>query len=211
MDANNNTNGKTALGIINSSLLASGAVPLPPSRLKINISGHRYEITRETLLKYPSTRLGKLAQGKRQSIVKEANQQLYDDFDRATGEFFFERDPTCFPLIISYYKNGNLHIPRHVCVELFQEEMEYWGIPFHPNTCCQGYHQQEWEMIETVRKTNQLFDTKVSKKNNPPDLGSVMNLNSISKTIEWKRKVWDLFENSESSRAAYVSIKYLNS
>lgn len=204
MDADINTDGKTALSIVNSTCCASGPI-LNTQRFKVSISGQRYELMRDTLDKHPSTRLGKIAQGRKHSLCNNAPQKLYDEFDRTTGEFFFERNPSCFPLVISYYKTGTLHIPRHICVELFQEEMEYWGIPFHPTSCCQGYHQQEWEMIETLRKTNELFENKVNIKNMGSEDGPIINLNQVSKTIKWKRKIWDLFENSESSKAAYVS------
>jgi len=203
---------KTALSVLNSGLFPS--IPGTPcqekGRIKLNISGVKYEISRSSILRFPSTRLAKILQGKRGSYYKDpTGVPLYDDYDRDTEEFFFERNPSCFPLVISFYIGGVLHIPRNVCVDLFQQEMEYWGVSFTPDACCQGYHQQEWECNETVRKTNELFESRCHKRvmDNGEEMGSTMDLTPISKTVVWKRKMWDLFENSTSSRAAsFVSI-----
>jgi len=208
---------KTAVGILNCGVSQSIGQNLT-GRLKINVSGQKFEISRQNIVKHPNTRLGKILLGKRHSFHKEhivattaaTPIQLYDDYDSAADEYFFERNPTCFPLVISFYIGGILHIPRHVCVELFQEEMEYWGMPFHPEACCQGYHQQEWEINETVRKTNDLFESRCQKTKKPGRTGTGKHIETgigpPSKTTIMKRKIWDLFENSESSRAASVSL-----
>ena len=207
----------TAIGILNCGVIQSIGQPLT-GRLKINVSGQKFEISRHNIAKHPNTRLGKILLGKRNSFHKEhigiatasTPVPLYDDYDSTTEEYFFEHNPTCFPLVISFYIKGILHIPRHVCVELFQEEMEYWGIPFHPDACCQGYHQQEWEINETVRKTNDLFESRCQKTKKTGKTGSGNALDTEigppSKKTILKRKIWDLFENSESSRAASVSL-----
>ena len=178
------------------------------SIVNLNVSGRKFQLRRETLLKYPSTRLGRIALGKRTSLGGKAKDatciDLYDHLEEGTKEFFFEKNPDVFPYIITYYSTGKLHLPRHMCAELFQMEAEYWGIPFSLDCCCQGYHQQEWESTETVRKTNILFEDKRRKNKSAHSLGSMINLNPETKWVSIKRKAWALFEDHESSRAASV-------
>lgn len=182
------------------------------SIIKLNISGRKFQLRRETLLKYPSTRLGRIALGKRTSFKGKTKDvaciDLYDHLEESTKEFFFEKNPDVFPYIITYYSTGKLHLPRHICAELFQMEAEYWGIPFSLDCCCQGYHQQEWESTETVRKTNILFEDKRRKNKSVHSLGSVIDLNPETKWVRIKRKTWALFEDHESSRAASVTFYY---
>ena len=202
---------RSALGVLNCGLLSSdipGVIGKEKGRFKINVSGAKFELSRQNIIRYPATRLAKIVQGRRSSCYKDSTAvPLYDDYDRDIDEYFFGRNPSCFPLVISFYVGGVLHIPRHICVDLFQEEMEYWGINFIPDYCCQGYHQQEWEINETVRKTNDLFESRHNRRvvSNGNHMGSVMNLGPVSRATVWKQKLWDLFESNDSSRAASVS------
>jgi len=186
----------------------------PP--LKLNICGRRFEIRRETLLKYPTSRLGKIFIGKRNSIGAKTAEascvSLYDYFNKESQEFYFERDPDVFPVVLAYYITGILHIPRHICVDHYQQEMEYWGIPFLLDCCCQGFHQQEWEVMETVKKTNELFEIKAKrgKLKSGESMGSEINLTPETKWSKFQKQTWDLFEDHHSSRAASV-ISFLSS
>lgn len=174
------------------------------TRISINVSGHKFELLRDTLKEFPGTRLGKIA-ALQNRICKNAEfrrgeHPLYDSFDPFTKEYYFQRNPGCFPLIVSYYVDRKLHVPRHMCSELFQSEMEYWGIPFLLNDCCQGFHRQEWETSEGVRLTNQLLE-KQQKKSICEKMAKI-DVVAPTRIARFRRHVWDIFENSESSRAA---------
>jgi len=178
--------------------------PLYDGKICINVSGHRFELMRKTLRDFPLTRLGKIVTDE----IRNANtdpadpkrHNLYDYYDTHLKEYYFQRNPGCFPLVISYYVDKVLHVPRHMCAELFQKEMEYWCIPFNLTDCCQGYHRHEWETTEGVRLTNQLLEkqTKHSTACDYKDLAVV----PPSRITKLRAKIWDLFENSESSKAA---------
>ena len=121
---------------------------------------------------------------------------LSDDYDEETGEIFFERDPTAFPAILNYYVSGHLHIPRSDCVKAFEEEVTYWGIPFDMGPCCDSYYFEEWACAEAIKKADQLeISLKKKEKNSEPE-------KSDWKTIQGK--IWNLFENPETSLAAKV-------
>ena len=177
-------------------------------KICINVSGHRFELLRTTLTSYPQTRLGRIATlpGNTYNITEDPDYPLYDHYDAILREYYFQRNPACFPLVISYYVNNLLHVPRHMCSELFQEEMEYWGIPFNLTNCCQGFHRQEWEISEGVRLTNQLFERQQKKSICEPH--TPVNVIPKGRYKRWKIKIWNLFENSDSSKAASVSYRY---
>lgn len=173
--------------------------------LRINVAGRKFELLRSTLVQYPRTRLGIVALlSSSADRLDQDEYPLYDYYDAIKQEYFFQRNPSCFSLVVSYYVNKVLHVPRHLCTQLFQEEMEYWCIPFILTNCCQGYHRQEWETTEGVRLTNQLFEqrTKKSVCEGMSSTTGVRSLVKVGKYTRWRMRTWDLFENSESSSAA---------
>lgn len=175
--------------------------------LLINVSGRRFELLRSTLERFPFTRLGKIATQADPNVGKNAgnenNQPLYDYYDIVLQEYFFERNPDAFSIVVNYYATNSVHVPRHLCTQIFQEEIDYWGLVFSLPNCCQGYHRQEWEIMEGTRLTNLLFERQHKK--------SVVEAPAIviklGKYHRWRRIIWDLFENTDSSKAAqYMSV-----
>ena len=69
-------------------------------RVRINVSGHRFETWRHTLDKFPDTLLG-----------SDEKQFFYDD---QTDEYFFDRDPELFRSVLAFYRTGKLHYPKQV-------------------------------------------------------------------------------------------------
>ena len=92
-------------------------------KLSINVSGRRFETWRNTLEKFPETLLG--------SNEKEF---FYDDEAR---EYFFDRDPDIFRHILTFYRTGKLHFPKHECLVAYDEELSFFGImPDLISDCC---------------------------------------------------------------------------
>jgi len=83
-------------------------------RLRLNVSGRRFETWQQTVEKYPDTLLG--------SVEKE----FFYDVD--ADEYFFDRDPELFRHVLSYYRSGRIHLPKHVCFSAFDEELAFFGI-----------------------------------------------------------------------------------
>ena len=173
------------------------------SRLCLNISGQKFEVVISTVSRHPSTRLAKIAALYPNKVT--ATSELYNHYDPFKREFFFERDPVSFLSVLSFYRNGKFHMPRDICVELFMDEVLYWGIPFNPNECCQGYHQQQWDLAETVRKTNELYTRRERHRSIKAELLSGMPIRNPTCFDIWKTRTWDLFEDPKSSTAAWVS------
>ena len=84
-------------------------------RVTINVGGIRYETYKNTLKLIPESRLANLS---------ETN----SDYDPIKREYFFDRHPGAFIAILNFFRTGKLHAPPDVCVNLFSEELNFWGI-----------------------------------------------------------------------------------
>src|SRR6218665_417159 len=123
--------------------------PIPPApisrdrtksdvKIRINVSGHLFETWRHTLDKYPDTLLG-----------SDEKEYFYDE---EADEYFFDRDPDIFRHILSYYRTGKLHYPKHECITSFDEEMAFFGIlPDVIGDCCyEDYRDKRRENTERL-------------------------------------------------------------
>ena len=109
----------------------------------INVGGKRHLTYRSTLRNIPDTRLSWLADG---SAIHSA------DYDRETGEFYFDRHPTVFSHILNYYRTGKLHVPYDVCGPLYEEELQFWGIDdSQVESCCWISYRQHRDAQDTLK------------------------------------------------------------
>uniref|UniRef100_UPI00358ED6B3 voltage-gated potassium channel KCNC1-like isoform X2 n=1 Tax=Myxine glutinosa TaxID=7769 RepID=UPI00358ED6B3 len=167
-------------------------------RMVVNVGGLRHETYRSTLKTVPGTRLARLA---------ETDPRCVSSFDPYTGEFFFDRHPTVFALILNYYRTGKLHCPAEVCGPLFEEELAFWGIDETDiEACC-------WMNYRHHRDAEEALDKFESHDLNYGQDGAiddgVSRLDGCSRTEGsihywklWQPKIWALFEDPYSSRAA---------
>ena len=106
-------------------ILANGVAKEGEEDIKIslNISGHRFVTKKETLLRYPDTRLGRLAAD---------HQASHSD------EYFFDADDGVFREVLSFYRTGELHTPSGPCRGTFERELKFWEIGSENiSSCCQ--------------------------------------------------------------------------
>lgn len=170
-------------------------------RLLINVSGTRFELLWSLIDAQSITRLQTLKHSLNEDNCLES---LCDGYDKHRGEFFFQRDPVVFNAILGFYQTGKVHIPRSVCVEHFQSEIEYWGVSLRDvDDCCHHHFQQEIEIVDNMRKIKSVFKTnmEIAKSNHRR-----MSLAPKQSWTKVKERVWDLFENPKSSRAAKVRL-----
>ncbi|KAI4899769.1 hypothetical protein NFI96_007004 [Prochilodus magdalenae] len=131
-------------------------------RVAINVSGLRFETQRKTLARYPSTLLGDARKRTR-------------FFDASRGEYFFDRNRTCFDAILYYYQSGGrLRRPANVPVEVFLEEIKFYGIE---ESVVEGFIEDEGLAREEERPMP---------------------------ARDFQRQLWLLFEYPDSSSAARV-------
>ncbi|CAI5448501.1 unnamed protein product [Caenorhabditis angaria] len=143
-------------------------------KLAINISGRRFETWKNTLEKFPETLLG-------------SNEKEFF-YDEDTGEYFFDRDPDIFRHILTFYRTGKLHYPRHECLVAYDEELSFFGImPDLISDCC-------YEDYKDKKRENQerLLEERVE----------TAETNTVELSLQ--QKMWAAFENPHTSSIALV-------
>uniref|UniRef100_A0A1A7Y1J3 Potassium voltage-gated channel, subfamily G, member 4 n=1 Tax=Iconisemion striatum TaxID=60296 RepID=A0A1A7Y1J3_9TELE len=99
----------------------------------INVGGNRYTFPWSTLEQFPQSRLGRL----RFCTTPEEIARLCDDYDETCREFFFDRNPTAFRVILNFLAAGKLRLLRELCAVSLHDELDYWGVdPGHMERCC---------------------------------------------------------------------------
>eukprot|EP00063_Salmo_salar_P016665 XP_013991500.1 PREDICTED: potassium voltage-gated channel subfamily G member 1-like [Salmo salar] len=91
----------------------------------INVGGLRYQLPWTTLEDFPLSRLGQL----RLCSSFDEIMCVCDDYDIARNEFFFDRSPCAFRIILTFLRAGKLRSLREICALSFREELHYWGVP----------------------------------------------------------------------------------
>lgn len=127
--------------------------------------------------------------------VQRSILQYCDDFNLATNEFFFDRQPRSFSCVIDYYRTGKLHLSEDLCVMAFKDDLDYWEIDeFNLDLCCQQrYHQRRDNVFEEMKKEQESLKEQEEE------------LFGTSKIQRYQKFVWDLLEKPQTSVAARVS------
>ena len=53
-----------------------------------------------------------------------------DSYSLDENEFYFDRDPMTFSIILNYYRTDKLHCVDEVCVLDFAAELEFWQVGY---------------------------------------------------------------------------------
>lgn len=167
-------------------------------KIIINVGGTRHETYKSTLKTLPGTRLALLADP----------DPVSHDSDHAppTTEFFFDRHPGIFAYVLNYYRTGKLHCPADVCGPLFEEELAFWGIDeTDVEPCCWMTYRQHRDAEEAL----EIFEPpdpedSEEERDVPRRFGIEDCPDRSSCGRNWQPKMWALFEDPYSSRAARV-------
>ncbi|KAM4700041.1 voltage-gated potassium channel KCNC4 [Discoglossus pictus] len=166
-------------------------------KITINVGGTRHETYKSTLRTLPGTRLAWLA---------DPDNSSHLDFDSQQNEFFFDRHPGIFSYVLNYYRTGKLHCPADICGPLFEEELAFWGIDeTDVEPCCWMTYRQHRDAEEAL----DIFEN-VEPEDGEEDKDSAPQLLSMDERPDrskgclrgWQPRVWALFEDPYSSRAA---------
>ena len=162
-------------------------------RVILNVGGVRHEVLWRTLEKLPNSRLGKI----RCSKSIEDLQRLCDDFNLEQNELFFDRHASSFATIINFYRTGKLHLIEEMCVLSFHDDLIYWGIEecFLESCCHLKYHQRKETVMEEMRKEEEIEREKICDEK------------FVHCFPKFRKNLWDLMENPQSSKPARVSKK----
>ncbi|XP_066500589.1 potassium voltage-gated channel subfamily C member 4 [Hoplias malabaricus] len=178
-------------------------------KIILNVGGTRHETYKSTLRSLPGTRLARLAetdpQGDAGGTCTTSNNTTTSTTTTNSNEFFFDRHPAIFAYVLNYYRTGKLHCPADVCGPLFEEELAFWDIDeTDVEPCCWMTYRQHRDAEEAL----DIFE--------PPEPDNEVDDDderlAIEDTPERTRgrfagcqpKIWALFEDPYSSRAARV-------
>ncbi|VDK82360.1 unnamed protein product [Litomosoides sigmodontis] len=165
-------------------------------RVILNVGGIRHETYTHVLKKIPATRLSRLTPN-------------LANYDPVLNEYFFDRHPGVFAMILNYYRTGKLHYPTNVCGPLFEDELEFWGLDANQvEPCCWMTYTQHRDTQETLAVIEGLdldadppTQEETAKKFGWEDDYYSGNL---SKWQQLKPKIWALFDEPWSSQYAKV-------
>uniref|UniRef100_H3A2S1 BTB domain-containing protein n=1 Tax=Latimeria chalumnae TaxID=7897 RepID=H3A2S1_LATCH len=172
-------------------------------RVIVNVGGTRHETYRSTLKTLPGTRLALLA----------AESDTGSQGAGATHEYFFDRHPGVFAYVLNYYRTGKLHCPADVCGPLFEEELAFWGIDeTDVEPCCwmtYRQHRDAEEALDIFETPDLMSQGEHAGEDEEPArrLGIEEVVGAEGRASRWRRwqpRVWALFEDPYSSRAARV-------
>ncbi|KAM4633840.1 voltage-gated potassium channel regulatory subunit KCNG4-like [Polymixia lowei] len=111
----------------------------------VNVGGSHYIFPWSTLEDFPQSRLSRL----RLCTNVEEIAGLCDDYDETRNEFFFDRDPVAFRVIVNVLAKGKLRLLREVCIVSLHGELKYWGIDTgQMERCCR--HRMTCRMEEVT-------------------------------------------------------------
>ncbi|KAL8195004.1 UNVERIFIED_CONTAM: Potassium voltage-gated channel subfamily G member 4 [Gekko kuhli] len=157
----------------------------PKKEVMINVGGVKYLLPWSTLDEFPASRLSKL---KFCSSYEEIA-QLCDDYDEDTQEFFFDRNPGAFGMILSFLAAGKLMLFRDTCALSFLEELRYWGIEESSlENCCFRKLFQKLEEFAEVRKEEEMHQAAETTGD----------LEEESRLGQFMSKLRDMVENPQS-------------
>lgn len=156
------------------------------AEIVVNVGGTRHVMCASMLERYPTTRLAHLADRAAESSCDLS--RFCDDYDAATREFFFDRDPDAFRCIAEVYQYGEVHMARGTCPVRFSKEMEFWGVDMDLlDECCKSnLKEAEDELSEIAEKVRAILDDMEGSPSNG----------------KCRTFLWRLMEKPESSWAA---------
>ena len=167
-------------------------------RAIFNIRGIKYEIPLNSLDKLPNSRLGKIKTAIESITDNDKNpfDDLCDDYDTKANEFYFNRDPYIFNMILNYYSSDKLHIENGHCPYLFSDELAYWKLDeFSLNDCCDNKHWKEKESIDSSLQNEKEILIKYNKRDR---FGNYL-------FPRLRERIWIFLEEPDSSWYARVN------
>ncbi|XP_069106564.1 potassium voltage-gated channel protein egl-36-like [Argopecten irradians] len=157
--------------------------------ITVNISGTKFEVSRDTWINIESNLQEK------HGLKEVAN--LYKTTKH--GELFFERHPSCFPVILGYFQNRGLHMPASICPSEFNDEIEFWGIKSEKmEKCCYSRYVGFFDDQNVLK----ILDTDQNARKNERK-----EIEKRQRGTGWKAleaRVWGILEEPSSNMLAKI-------
>ena len=150
----------------------------------INVGGVKHETQTSTLKNAPT------------NLADDAFMHLF--YRPETDDYFFDRHPAAFAIVLNYHRTGELHVPKDICGPMMKLELDFWGIDENMighccwNDYCSGkLNRISLEKLEMSRQ-----------RENPKKACCLTCWHNFS------MKIWDFLEDPYSSRAAMVTFHF---
>jgi len=166
----------------------------------LNLRGTKFEIPLSCLDNWPETRLGRL----KSCIATKTTEhlkELCDDFDLLENEFYLNKDPYAFNIILEYYNNEKIHFDESKCAAYFKKQLNYWGLNELEcfDDCCELKFFDKCESIrDDLDKQNKIIENY--------EIRHHFNSSCVPKLRE---NLWILLEKPRSSKLAIVKRKII--
>ncbi|XP_052228830.1 potassium voltage-gated channel protein Shaw-like [Dreissena polymorpha] len=152
----------------------------------INVGGQTFETFKSTLRRLKSSKL-----------ADEREMMKY--FRKSKGDFFFDRDPYAFNIILNYLRYGDLHLPTNLCGPALMREFQYWGIDEADIERCCFQPYNTWKT-----QTKSLEKLEYDRKQSTTQADLAHDLESKSCLRRMRAVVWPFLQDPSSSRAAKI-------
>uniref|UniRef100_H3B4I1 Potassium voltage-gated channel, subfamily G, member 4a n=2 Tax=Latimeria chalumnae TaxID=7897 RepID=H3B4I1_LATCH len=156
----------------------------PKREIIINVGGIKYLMNWDTLDDFPLTRLWRL----KICCTYDEIVQICDDYDEDANEFFFDRNPCAFRMIVTFLAAGKLRLLREMCALSFQEELIYWGIEeAYLERCCKRKLYHKLEVQADIKREEEIQRNK-----------EIEQLEDNARIGNYMTKLRDMVENPHS-------------
>lgn len=158
------------------------------STVKINVGGQIFETYTSTLKRLETCRLSDDSEMERHFRVDQ-------------GDYFFDRDPQAFSVILNYLRTGELHLPTYFCGPALQSEFQFWEIDEEDiESCC----WQPYNTWKTQHRSLEKLEYDRKQSTTHTDLAADRQSRNC-----WKRTraiMWTFLQDPSYCFAAKVSI-----
>ena len=186
-------------------------------RAIFNLRGIKYEVLLNLFEILPHSRLYRIKRFYDSNInrliensnILESNLlDLCDGYNSNQNEFYFNKDPYVFNIILNYISYQKLHIDDNICIYLILDEFKYWNLDISSmkiDQCC----KVKWtEKLDSIVHANEML-------NITSDDASKRELNKIELydrciTESFRVKLWNLMNEPRSSFLARVNFNVTN-
>lgn len=152
----------------------------------INVGGNRYTFPWSTLEQFPLTRLGRLCGCRSPEDIAS----ICDDYDETRREFFFDRSPSAFRVILNFLVAGKLRLLREMCVLSLHDELTYWGVEMtYMERCCKRKMYTRMEEVNELERREEECRQRNAMQRVPVEE------TRYRKVMNWLR---DMVENPQS-------------
>ena len=161
----------------------------------LDVGGEKFSIERKTLQRYPKSRLARLM---RAPNVAEILKHCEEFTPGSPPEYFFDRNPDRFPVILNMYRIKELHMSRNGCPLVFQKELEYWMIDEDDmEPCCSITYYEKVVVCQNEKEEENDIKEKAVQQAEDEDFGE-------TKLGKLRFFIWSTLEYPGSNAYAQV-------